>query len=39
MAGRLWLKSTDGLAAWKIAGSVALHWGLLDWGVLFSEAL
>jgi hypothetical protein len=28
--GDLWLKSADGIAAYKTAGSVALHWGSLD---------
>jgi hypothetical protein len=26
----LWLMSADGVAAWKTAGSVALHWSSLD---------
>jgi hypothetical protein len=30
MAGRLVVKSADGVAAWKTAGSVALHWSSLD---------
>jgi hypothetical protein len=30
MAGRLQLKSADGVAARKTAGSIALHWGSLD---------
>jgi hypothetical protein len=28
--GRLWFKSADGVAAWKTAGSVAVHCGSLD---------
>jgi hypothetical protein len=30
MAGRLQLKSADGVDAWKTAGSVVLHWDSLD---------
>jgi S-methylmethionine-dependent homocysteine/selenocysteine methylase len=29
MAGRLWLKSADGIAAWETAVSIALHWASL----------